>query len=70
MLLPGVHYDFQIIFHYKLLQDAEYCWVFPAGTDVKNLLAMYVTWTQLLGREDPLEKRMATPCSILAWEIP
>ena len=23
-----------------------------------------------LGREDPLEKGMATPSSILAWEIP
>ena len=23
-----------------------------------------------LGREDPLEKEMATYCSILAWEIP
>ena len=25
---------------------------------------------QSLGREDPLEKGMATHCSILAWEIP
>ena len=23
-----------------------------------------------LGREDPLEKKMAIHCSILAWEIP
>ena len=23
-----------------------------------------------LGREDPLEKKMATPSSILAWRIP
>ena len=37
---------------------------------VKNLPAMYATWTQSLGQEDPLEKRMATHCSILAWEIP
>ena len=28
---------------------------------------MYV---QFLGREDPLEKEMATDSSILAWEIP
>ena len=27
-------------------------------------------WVQSLGREDPLEKEMATQCSILAWEIP
>ena len=25
---------------------------------------------QSLGRDDPLEKEMATPSSILAWEIP
>ena len=25
---------------------------------------------QSLGQEDPLEKGMATHCSILAWEIP
>jgi len=27
-------------------------------------------WIQSLGWEDPLEKGMATPSSILAWEIP
>ena len=28
------------------------------------------TWVLFLGREDPLEKKMATHSSILAWEIP
>ena len=28
------------------------------------------TQVQSLGREDPLEKEMATHSSILAWEIP
>ena len=28
------------------------------------------TWVQSLGREDPLEKEMATHSSILAWRIP
>ena len=28
------------------------------------------TWARSLGQEDPLEKKMATPSSILAWEIP
>ena len=37
---------------------------------VKNLLAMRETWVQSLGREDPLEKGMATHTSILAWRIP
>ena len=37
---------------------------------VKNLPAMQETWIPSLGREDPLEKEMATHSSILAWEIP
>ena len=37
---------------------------------VKNLSAMQETWVQSLGREDPLEKGMATHASILAWKIP
>ena len=31
---------------------------------------MLETWVQTLGLEDPLEKEMATPSSILAWRIP
>ena len=31
---------------------------------------MQKTWVQSLGREDPLEKEMATHSSILAWRIP
>ena len=30
---------------------------------------MQETWVQSLGQEDPLEKRLATQSSILAWEI-
>ena len=37
---------------------------------VKNLPAMWETWVQYLGWEDPLEEGMATRCSILAWRIP
>ena len=37
---------------------------------VKNLSAMQETRDQFLGREDPLEKEMATHSSILAWRIP
>ena len=36
---------------------------------VKNLPAMWETWVQSLGWEDPLEKEMATHTSILAWRI-
>ena len=37
---------------------------------VKRLPAMRDTWVQSLGREDPLEKEMATHSSTLAWKIP
>ena len=37
---------------------------------VKNLPAMQETQVRFLGREDPLEKGMATHPSILAWRIP
>ena len=38
---------------------------------VKNMPAMQETGVQSPGRENPLEKRMATHSkSILAWEIP
>ena len=36
----------------------------PAGQETPE------TWIQSLGREDPLDKEMATHSSILAWEIP
>ena len=37
---------------------------------VKNLPAMQETLDRSLGREDLLEKEMATHSSILAWRIP
>ena len=37
---------------------------------VKNLPAIQETQVQSLGREDPLEREMATHSKILAWEIP
>ena len=37
---------------------------------VKRLPAMWETWVQSLGREDPLEKEIATHSSTLAWRIP
>ena len=42
----------------------------PGGSDVKSPPAMQETWVLSLGQEDPLEKRMATHLSILAWKIP
>ena len=37
---------------------------------VKNLPTMQETQVLSLGQEDPLEKKMATHSSILAWKIP
>ena len=37
---------------------------------VKNLPAVQETQVRSLGQEEPLEKGMATLCSILAWRIP
>ena len=42
---------------------------FPEGLVVKNLPAIQETYIQPLAQEDPLEKKMATLFSILAWEI-
>ena len=49
------------------LQDS--C-VFLVTQLLKNLPAMWRTWVQSLGWEDPLEKGKTTHFSILAWRIP
>ena len=43
---------------------------FLVAQRLKHLPAMWETWVQSLGWEDPLEKEMATHSSILAWKIP
>ena len=37
---------------------------------VKSLSAVQETQVRSLGQEDPLEKKMATHSSILAWRMP
>ena len=37
---------------------------------VKHLLTTWEAWVRSVGREDPLEKDMATHSSTLAWKIP
>ena len=37
---------------------------------LKRLPPVRETWVQSVGREDPLEKEMATHSSVLAWRIP
>ena len=45
-------------------------WASLVAQIVKCLPTMQETWVRSLGREDPLEKEMATHFSILAWRIP
>ena len=47
----------------------QYSWASLVAQLEKNLLAMWVTWVQSMGWEDPLEKGKATLSSILAWRI-
>ena len=47
-----------------------YSWDSLVAQRLKRLPAMQETWVRSLGREDPLEKEMATHSSILAWRIP
>ena len=44
-------------------------WASLVAPSVKNLPAVQETQVLSLGWEDPLEKEMATHCSILAWKI-
>ena len=48
----------------------QYSWASLIAQLGKNPPAMWETWVQSLGWEDPLEEGMATHSSILAWRIP
>ena len=48
----------------------QYSWASLVAQLVKNLPAIWETWLQSLGWEDPLEEGKATHSSILAWRIP
>ena len=63
-----VHCSNQAIF--SLFSVIFTLWASLVAQMVKNLPAMWETWAPSLGWEDPLEKGMATPTSILAWKIP
>ena len=52
------------------LQTSLYIWTSLVAQTVKHLLTMQETRVQSLGREDLLEKGMATHPNILAWKIP
>ena len=65
-----VHYKATIIQTMWFLQKDILKWAFLVAQTVKRLPAMKETWVRSLGREDPLEKEIATHYSVLAWRIP
>ena len=59
-------------FHYCIYTYPKN-WASQVVLVVKDLPAnaeTQVEWVQSLGREDPLQKEMATHSSVLAWRIP
>ena len=48
----------------------QYSWASQVAQMVKNLLAIWETWVQSRGWENPLEKGKAIHSSVLAWRIP
>ena len=48
----------------------QYSWASLVAQLVKNPPAMWDTWVQSWGWEDPMEKEKATHSSILTWRIP
>ena len=52
------------------LRKYMYLWASLVAQRVKNPPAMQDTWVRSLGREDPLEKGMATHFSFLTWRMP
>ena len=61
---------FNKLTHLNLGENREFPGKPLVAQTVKRLPTMQETWVQSLGREDPLEKEMATHSSILAWKIP
>ena len=67
-----------LLFCYRFMKHLFYVfhvlpplyWAFLVAQMVKDLPKMQKTQVPSLGREDPLEKGMATHTSILAWRIP
>ena len=51
-------------------QQQRITWTSLVPQIVKNSLALWETWVQSLGWENPLEEGMPTHSSILAWRIP
>ena len=62
--------DVELMMASQVGYPLQYSWASLVVHLVKNLVIMQETQVCSLGWEDPMEKEMATPCSILAWRIP
>ena len=72
-IIPNKYYfSFKNYFISKIksLSLANFSLGFPGGSVVRNPPANAGDMGLTLGQEYPLEKEMATHCSILVWEIP
>ena len=56
--------------HFSIYMHLYIHMYFLVAQRVKRLPTMWETRVQSLGREDLLEKEMATHSSILAWKVP
>ena len=72
-----IHTYSRILFHQKKEESLAICnnmdWLWGhslVAQTVNNLPSVHKTRVWSLGREDSLEKRMATHSTILAWRIP
>ena len=54
----------------KIKGKVLHVWASLVAQTLKNPPAMWETWLQSLGWEDPLEEGMATHSSVFAWRIP
>ena len=61
---------FHFLYFVNILVRPLYLRTSLVAQTVKYLPTMWVTQVQSLGREDLLEKKMATHSSVLAWKIP
>ena len=79
-ILSAIPYTLNLLLDCKLSKNSRYFFTYfcvlpmfgatQVAQSLKNPPAMQETWVRSMGQEDPLEKEMATDCSILAWEIP
>ena len=68
--LLGIYNSFRFIKRPMEWRLCIHLWASLVAQRLKRLPAMRETWVRSLGREDPLEKEMATHSSTRAWRIP